>query len=149
MKAALWPRNIPMILSSLEVMVFLSPILLYESYLMNRRSCCLHNCCPTSSSRPNSQDTGRWFNFLVPLLLMPTYALRCSKQGLTKDVLKHTQPAQFFPSLAKGGDTHNVHIPKPSDKISGRSVPTVAGRCVSGGSAVNCEYIIHPPFILS
>ncbi|KAF5359173.1 hypothetical protein D9756_003510 [Leucocoprinus leucothites] len=55
----------------------------------------------------------------------------------TKDVLKHVQPAQYFPSLAKGGETYTAYVPKPSDKVLGRSVPTVTGRCVGGGSAVN------------
>ncbi|KXN86051.1 Alcohol oxidase [Leucoagaricus sp. SymC.cos] len=55
----------------------------------------------------------------------------------TKDVLKHVQPARYFPTLAKGGETFTAHVPKPSDKISGRSVHTVTGRCVGGGSAVN------------
>lgn len=58
----------------------------------------------------------------------------------TKDDLDRIQPARYFPALAKGGEAYAVHAPKPSDKVLGRSCATVAGRCVGGGSAVNCMF---------
>jgi len=63
----------------------------------------------------------------------------------TKDDLNRIQPAKYYPSLVKAGEAYAVHIPKPSEKLLGRSAPTVAGRCVGGGSAVNCmvQVMLH------
>ncbi|KAJ3554310.1 hypothetical protein NP233_g12447 [Leucocoprinus birnbaumii] len=81
-----------------------------------RWSCSLYHCQQTRSGRSDAQNI---------------------KAGPhTRDVPKHVQPAMYFPSLAMGGDTYTVHVPRVGEKF-GRPVPTVTGRGVGGGSAVN------------
>ncbi|KAF9450080.1 GMC oxidoreductase [Macrolepiota fuliginosa MF-IS2] len=55
----------------------------------------------------------------------------------SKDVPTHVQPARYFSNFATAGKTLTFYVPKPNEKIGGRSAFTVTGRCLGGGSNVN------------
>uniref|UniRef100_A0A0W0FAC3 Alcohol oxidase-like protein n=1 Tax=Moniliophthora roreri TaxID=221103 RepID=A0A0W0FAC3_MONRR len=57
----------------------------------------------------------------------------------TKGLDAHVQPARYFSHLAPTSKTVTFNIGKPSEYIGGRSLVTPSGRCLGGGSSVNCE----------
>lgn len=60
----------------------------------------------------------------------------------TLDNTLHTQPAQFLRNLVTPGDTFSHHAGAPSEALDGRSAIVQTGRCMGGGSGVNCKSII-------
>ncbi|EKM78832.1 hypothetical protein AGABI1DRAFT_114408 [Agaricus bisporus var. burnettii JB137-S8] len=49
----------------------------------------------------------------------------------------HEQPARYYPTLVRCGETFTPHVPKANPKLNGRLASTVTGRCLGGGSTVN------------
>ncbi|KAK7051609.1 hypothetical protein VNI00_004588 [Paramarasmius palmivorus] len=56
----------------------------------------------------------------------------------TKNKDAHIQPARYFSHLAPTSKTVTFNVGKPSENIGGRSLVTPSGRCLGGGSSVNC-----------
>ena len=57
----------------------------------------------------------------------------------TKDDPLHTQPARYFHHLRPDSRTIHFHVARPSEALRGRAPVVPCGRCVGGGSSVNCE----------
>ena len=69
---------------------------------------------------------------------LPTQILEAGEH--TKDLDAHIQPFRYFSHLAPTSKTVTFNIGKPSPTIGGRSIITPSGRCLGGGSSVNCQY---------
>ena len=57
----------------------------------------------------------------------------------TKDDPLHTQPARYFHHLRPDSRTIHFHVARPSEALRGHAPVVPCGRCVGGGSSVNCE----------
>jgi len=61
----------------------------------------------------------------------------------TRDKPVHVQPARYFGNLVDpNSKTLLRHQGRPSEALGGRSPVVPAGRCLGGGSGVNCEQFI-------
>lgn len=56
-----------------------------------------------------------------------------------KGIETHVQPARYFSNLASE-TTLARYVAKPNPALDGRQVVVPTGKCVGGGSAVNCAY---------
>jgi alcohol oxidase len=59
----------------------------------------------------------------------------------TRDIPKYVQPARYFNISAGGDEALRLIVSQTNPKTNDRSTVTVVGRCVGGGSAVNCTLI--------
>ncbi|KAG6879088.1 hypothetical protein C0992_005233 [Termitomyces sp. T32_za158] len=59
---------------------------------------------------------------------------------LTQDKPEYVQPARYFGNVMRGNEVFTMHQSKPSPALSGRSVVISTGRCVGGGSSINCGH---------
>lgn len=59
----------------------------------------------------------------------------------TKDKLEHTQPARCFSFLVPGptNKAMSFHVANAAPELNGRQLVAPSGRCVGGGSSVNCK----------
>ncbi|NHW87562.1 hypothetical protein HA066_24430, partial [Escherichia coli] len=57
----------------------------------------------------------------------------------TQELPDHIQPARYFSNLILPSETFTLHKGKPSEALAGRSVVVPTGRCLGGGSSVNCK----------
>jgi len=63
----------------------------------------------------------------------------------TRDEPVHVQPARYFGNLCDpNSKTLLRHQGRPSEALGGRSPVVPAGRCLGGGSSVNCEQLTTP-----
>lgn len=59
----------------------------------------------------------------------------------TKNNPAHTQPARFLSHLAPTSKTVTFNVGNHAAEIGGRQLVIPSGRCVGGGSSVNCEHL--------
>lgn len=59
----------------------------------------------------------------------------------TQDDLAHIQPARYISHLRPDSKTLRFYQAKESESLGGRAMIVPAGRCIGGGSSVNCEHI--------
>lgn len=91
--------------------------------------------------------------YLPTLLVIPTICSRSLPTQIleagehTKDLDAHIQPFRYFSHLAPTSKTVTFNIGKPSPTIGGRSIITPSGRCLGGGSSVNCQYFSFSFFV--
>jgi alcohol oxidase len=57
----------------------------------------------------------------------------------TYGLQSHIQPARFLSHLAPTSKTVAFNVGRPSKNLNGRSLVIQSGRCVGGGSSVNCR----------
>ena len=57
----------------------------------------------------------------------------------THDDLAHVQPARFINHLLPTSHTVRCYKAKESEAMGGRALIVPTGRCIGGGSSVNCE----------
>ena len=57
----------------------------------------------------------------------------------TQDDLAHIQPARYITHLQPNTKTVKFHQAKASETLDGRVIVVQAGRCIGGGSSVNCK----------
>jgi len=70
----------------------------------------------------------------------PSLKILVLEAGLhTKDLPAHTQPARYISHLAPTSKTVTFNVGNAAKEIGGRQLITPSGRCVGGGSSVNCE----------
>jgi len=62
----------------------------------------------------------------------------------TRELPAHTQPARYFSNLAPTSKVVTFNVGKPSEHLGGRSIIISSGRCVGGGSSVNCMSDLAP-----
>jgi len=70
----------------------------------------------------------------------PSLKILVLEAGLhTKNLDAHTQPARYLSHLAPTSKTVTFNVGNAAKEIGGRQLITPSGRCVGGGSSVNCE----------
>jgi alcohol oxidase len=58
----------------------------------------------------------------------------------TRGLDAHRQPARYTSHLHPSSKTVTFNVAKPSEKLGGRAIVVPSGRCVGGGSSVNCKF---------
>lgn len=57
----------------------------------------------------------------------------------TQNKPEHIQPARFFSHLAPTSKTMSFNVANAAPELNGRELVAPSGRCVGGGSSVNCK----------
>ena len=57
----------------------------------------------------------------------------------TQDDLAHVQPARYITHLQPNTKTVKSYQAKESETLNGRAILVQTGRCIGGGSSVNCK----------
>lgn len=57
----------------------------------------------------------------------------------SRDIPIHVQPCRFIENIAPTSTTASFHTALPSDHVNGRAITVPSGKCVGGGSAINCK----------
>ena len=74
----------------------------------------------------------------------PSLNILVLEAGLhTKDLFSHIQPARYISHLAPTSKTVTFNVGNPAKEVGGRQLVILSGKCVGGGSSVNCESCIH------
>lgn len=56
----------------------------------------------------------------------------------TRGLQEHNQPARYLSHLVPTSKTVTFHPGKASPSLGGRAPVVTSGRCIGGGSSVNC-----------
>lgn len=99
------------------------------------------NCGPPSGCGPHTAYT-RLFSPKYSWFRPDAIHIQILEAGpKTAEIPEYIVPGRFFKGLSRPSEAFTFHAGKPSEALASRSAIVPAGRCVGGGSSVNCKPI--------